>query len=333
MTQAFNLSQLANNLNSTGQLDATDGLVNAVPAPNGGTGQASYAVGDLLFANTTTSLSRLADAATGNAVISGGVGVAPAYGKIGLTTHVSGTLPVANGGIGVGTLGLNNVILGNGTGAVQSVAPGTSGNVLTSNGTTWASADAPSPNGAFRSVQTFTVSGTYTRPAGLVRAKITVVGGGGGGGAGAAGLGAGTSAGGGGGAIRVVNAATLGASQTVTIGAGGTGGASGSGNPGVAGGTTSIGSLLSATGGGGGGGAGSGVGGNGGIGSFGDLNIGGGRGGGAWAGGSSMLGGGGGKNIGGDAGRSYGGGGSATETEGDEGGAGAAGVVFVEEFF
>lgn len=38
MTQAFNLSQLANNLNSSGQLDATDGLVNAVPIANGGTG-------------------------------------------------------------------------------------------------------------------------------------------------------------------------------------------------------------------------------------------------------------------------------------------------------
>ena len=38
MTQAYNLSQLANNLNSSGQLDATDGLVNAVPVGNGGTG-------------------------------------------------------------------------------------------------------------------------------------------------------------------------------------------------------------------------------------------------------------------------------------------------------
>jgi hypothetical protein len=38
MTQAYNLSQLANNLNSSGQLDATDGLVNAVPIANGGTG-------------------------------------------------------------------------------------------------------------------------------------------------------------------------------------------------------------------------------------------------------------------------------------------------------
>ena len=43
MTQAYNLSQLANNLNSTGQLDATDGLVNAVPIANGGTNASSAA--------------------------------------------------------------------------------------------------------------------------------------------------------------------------------------------------------------------------------------------------------------------------------------------------
>ncbi len=43
MTQAFNLSQLANNLNTSGQLDATDGLVNAVPIANGGTGASTDA--------------------------------------------------------------------------------------------------------------------------------------------------------------------------------------------------------------------------------------------------------------------------------------------------
>lgn len=66
----------------------------------GGTGQTSYVVGDVLFANTTTSLSKLADVSTGNALISGGVGVAPSYGKIGLTTHITGTLPITNGGTG-----------------------------------------------------------------------------------------------------------------------------------------------------------------------------------------------------------------------------------------
>jgi hypothetical protein len=69
-----------------------------VPATAGGTGQTSYAVGDLLYADTTTTLAKLPDVATGNALISGGVNVAPLWGKIGLTTHISGTLPVANGG-------------------------------------------------------------------------------------------------------------------------------------------------------------------------------------------------------------------------------------------
>jgi hypothetical protein len=77
--------------------DLNPGL-STITAAKGGTGQTSYAVGDLLYANTTTTLAKLADVATGNALISGGVGVAPSYGKIGLTTHVSGTLPIANGG-------------------------------------------------------------------------------------------------------------------------------------------------------------------------------------------------------------------------------------------
>lgn len=76
----------------------TLGWSGQLSAARGGTGIGTYAVGDLVYANTTTSLARLADVATGNALISGGVGVAPSWGKIGLTTHVSGTLPWANGG-------------------------------------------------------------------------------------------------------------------------------------------------------------------------------------------------------------------------------------------
>lgn len=95
-------------------------LTNALTAANGGTGQSSYAVGDLLYASTTTALSKLADVATGNALISGGVGVAPSWGKIGLTTHVSGTLPVANGGTNASSAGIaafNNITGYTATGA------------------------------------------------------------------------------------------------------------------------------------------------------------------------------------------------------------------------
>ena len=86
------------------------------------------------------------DLATGETVgilpvSKGGTGVTAAT-YCSLTANVSGTLPVSNGGTGAFTLAANNVILGNGTSAVQGVAPGANGNVLTSNGTTWVSSAA-----------------------------------------------------------------------------------------------------------------------------------------------------------------------------------------------
>jgi len=86
-------------------------LAGTLIAVNGGTGFASYAVGDLLYAATTTTFAKLSDVATGNALISGGVSTAPAWGKIGLTTHVSGILPVANGGTGTSTAGVSATIV------------------------------------------------------------------------------------------------------------------------------------------------------------------------------------------------------------------------------
>jgi hypothetical protein len=62
------------------------------------------------------------------------------------TITLAGTLAVANGGTGATTITANSVVLGNGTSAVQTVAPSTSGNVLTSNGTTWEST-APAASG------------------------------------------------------------------------------------------------------------------------------------------------------------------------------------------
>jgi hypothetical protein len=90
---------------------------------------------------------------------------------VNLATNVTGTLPVASGGTGAATLTANNVLLGNGTSAVQVVAPGTAGNVLMSNGTTWASATptAQAYPGAGMAVSTGTAWGTSkTTPAGNV---------------------------------------------------------------------------------------------------------------------------------------------------------------------
>jgi hypothetical protein len=111
--------------------DLTPGL-STITAAKGGTGQTSYAVGDLLYANTTTTLAKLADVATGNALISGGVGVAPSYGKIGLTTHVSGTLPVANGGTNLTSFTANGLVYASSTSALAT------GSAITFDGTNFA---------------------------------------------------------------------------------------------------------------------------------------------------------------------------------------------------
>jgi len=65
------------------------------------------------------------------------------------------TVPVANGGTGATTLTANNVIIGNGTSAVTFVAPGTTGNVLTSNGTVWASTAPAAPSASAGAVGTY----------------------------------------------------------------------------------------------------------------------------------------------------------------------------------
>jgi len=106
---------------------ATAGVSLPINASDGGTGIVSYSVGDLLYASGATALSKLADVATGNALISGGVTTAPAWGKIGLTTHISGTLAVGNGGTGLTTVTAGNYLVGNGAGALVDTAPPTGG--------------------------------------------------------------------------------------------------------------------------------------------------------------------------------------------------------------
>jgi hypothetical protein len=73
----------------------------------------------------------------------------------GLTTPLS----VAQGGTGAATLTANNVLLGNGTSAPQVVAPSTTGNVLTSDGTTWTSA-APAAYPLTNGTEVASTSGT-----------------------------------------------------------------------------------------------------------------------------------------------------------------------------
>ena len=97
-------------------------LTNDLPVTEGGTGASTAA-------NARTNLSAASSGANSDITS-----------ITGLTT----ALTVAQGGTGAATLTANNVLLGNGTSALQAVAPSTAGNLLTSNGTTWTSAAPPS---------------------------------------------------------------------------------------------------------------------------------------------------------------------------------------------
>ena len=105
-------------------------------------------------------------------------------------------------------------------------------------------AAAISASASHVNIQTFTASGTYTPTAGLDHAVVVCTGGGGGGGAGTNNPGAGNGGSGAGTAIEEYSAATIGASQTVTIGAGGAGSSSGVGSDGS---DTTFGALMTAT--------------------------------------------------------------------------------------
>jgi len=108
------------------------------------------------------------------------------FGNVTLTnvtiSSVSTAITPAQGGTGLVTIPANNVMLGNGTSNVAVVAPGTSGNVLTSNGTTWSSATISAASvsaagsttqvqynnaGAFAGSANLTFNGTTLTAAGL----------------------------------------------------------------------------------------------------------------------------------------------------------------------
>ena len=158
-TTTFTNKSISGSTNTLTNVPAS-ALTGTVGATNGGTGLTSYSTGDIVYASATNTLSKLT-AGTNGYVLTLTAGVPSwAAGGGGLTigtTSISGgttgrllydnagvvgelaSVPVANGGTGAATLTANAVLIGNGTSAVTAVAPGTTGNLLTSDGTNWTS--------------------------------------------------------------------------------------------------------------------------------------------------------------------------------------------------
>lgn len=263
----------------------------------------------------------------------------------------SGTISIAADGVSLDKMapGVDgNLISYDANGDPAAVATGSSGEVLTSNGAgTAPTFQATSAGGGLQSMQVFTAGGTWTKPAGITKVKVTVVGGGGGSG-GSNNVDAGYGGGAGGAAIKFFDVSAT-SSETITIGVGGTAGTT-TGNGGN-GGTSSFGAFCSATGGIGGPASPSAgampAGSLGGIGSGGDINVRGAPGQAANPGDSSMGGMGGSSILGGgapspagnsdglNAENNTGGGGSGGDDDNGPqhgGGVGGSGIIVVEEY-
>jgi len=173
-------------------------------------------------------------------------------------------MPIKINGSGGGSVTLDagtassatTLTLPNTNGTVINTAPGTSRNGLISDGTSWTSVPA------LINVQTFTSSGTWTKPSGYAAGSRVLIQAWGGGGSGSRATSNANGGGGGGYNERWMTLSDMGATETISIGAGGA--ARTTTAVGNVGGSTIVGASALVTAYGGGGGDNSGAGGGGG---------------------------------------------------------------------
>jgi hypothetical protein len=301
--------------NGTDVVNALEGI----SVVSGGTGLETLTAESVVIGNGTNAVKFVAPGTSTNVLTSNGTAWVSqaAASTTNANAITTGILSAGVGGTGANTLTSENVVIGNGTSAVKFVAPGTTGNVLTSNGSAWLSQAAAAGGGDYV-LQVYASPATWTKPASIKAVKVTVIGAGGNNGSpfGTCAPAPGGAGGGGGGAIEYLDAPAIPGPVSVTVGT-------------APSKTSSFGTFLSATGGTNGGAASAGSpgsNGGGGSGSGGQLNVTGETGvrtsAGASFGGASALGFG---VAGPGAGVLYGGGAGS--------GNGAAGLVIVEEFY
>lgn len=113
-------------------------ITGTLPVANGGTGLTTFtSTGRLLVSTGATSLGTLDSGASGGLIESNGTTWVRVSGIDAATQIDSGTLPVTRGGIGIASPTSGNLLLGAGGSAMTLLAPGASGGLIESNGSTW----------------------------------------------------------------------------------------------------------------------------------------------------------------------------------------------------
>ena len=139
------------------------GLTTPLPVSEGGLGAATFTTNGMLFGNGTSAVGATS-AGTQYQVFQAGASGVPTVGAVHLdqAAATTGILGVSSGGLGVSSLTAHGVVIGNGTSAVTTVSPGSTGNILQSNGTSWVSVapslTSPSINGGSGTPQSVTAT-------------------------------------------------------------------------------------------------------------------------------------------------------------------------------
>lgn len=108
---------------------------------------------------------------TANTVLHGNAAGNPTWSAVSLTADVSGTLPVGNGGTGATTLDLNELLIGNGTSAINSINSPGGNSILTHSGAgapTWSSSLPSGVGVPFSNITTGTNTGAQVMTVGGV---------------------------------------------------------------------------------------------------------------------------------------------------------------------
>jgi hypothetical protein len=164
-----------------GTVSTATNVSGTVAVVNGGTGRNTLNTGAVLLGNGTGNVNFVVPGADGNVLTaSGGTWVSQAGGGGGggNVTSVTAAVgsPISVGGtstapvVGINSIASNAVLLGNGTGQFQTVAPGDNGNVLTASGGIWVSQAGGGGGGS--SIVNGTSNVTVVSSGGIIRANV-----------------------------------------------------------------------------------------------------------------------------------------------------------------